>query len=149
VEEEEGMSGGWSIGTKDGYQSEGSRDMPGINGSTPSVGMSEYDKAIEALARILRSLGRHAFKLDQLSEKAIEKEFEGWAMHVLVGTPILLKVDKHMIRRYAVIGVHSSDLSMGIVNMKILCHQKSARPAECFLGIYQYRGTRGGRGLGD
>jgi diguanylate cyclase (GGDEF)-like protein len=36
----------------------------------------------------LRCLGRHAFELDHLSEEAIEKEFERWARHVLVGAQI-------------------------------------------------------------
>jgi len=48
----------------------------------------DYDKALEALARILRCLGRHAFELEELSEEAIEKAFERWAMHVLVGVSI-------------------------------------------------------------
>lgn len=53
------------------------------------VGVEDQEKALESLARVLRSLGRHAFALEQLSEEAIEKEFERWALHVLVGTPIM------------------------------------------------------------
>ncbi|MEE9231824.1 MAG: hypothetical protein V3U07_00070, partial [Nitrospirales bacterium] len=53
------------------------------------VGVEDQEKALESLARVLRSLGRHAFELEQLSEEAIEKEFERWALHVLVGTPIM------------------------------------------------------------
>jgi len=52
-----------------------------------TVEAEEHDKALESLARVLRCLGRHAFELEQLSEEAIEKEFERWAMHVLVGSP--------------------------------------------------------------
>ncbi|MDR4494578.1 MAG: diguanylate cyclase [Nitrospirales bacterium] len=47
---------------------------------------STADKALESLARILRVFGRHAFELEDLKAEAIEKEFERWAMHVLVGT---------------------------------------------------------------
>ena len=62
--------------------------FPGPNESHTTGESVEYDKVLEAMARILRSLGRHAFELDQLSEGAIEKEFERWAMHVLMGASI-------------------------------------------------------------
>jgi hypothetical protein len=45
-------------------------------------------KALESLGRILRCLGRHSFDLEDRSEEEIEKEFERWAMHVLVGVSI-------------------------------------------------------------
>jgi diguanylate cyclase len=80
-----GMSGIWTIGKKffsDGRESDHNKDMHGTSGSGA---LEEYDKAIETIARILRSLGRHAFKLEHLPEEDIEKEFERWAMHVLVG----------------------------------------------------------------
>jgi diguanylate cyclase (GGDEF)-like protein len=48
----------------------------------------DYDKALESLGRILRCLGRHSFDLEELSEEEIEKEFERWALHVLVGVSI-------------------------------------------------------------
>lgn len=48
----------------------------------------EGEKALESLARILRSLGRHSFDLEQMTQETIEKEFERWAMHVLVGSVI-------------------------------------------------------------
>jgi diguanylate cyclase len=35
---------------------------------------------------VLRALGRHAFELEEMSAEAVEKEFERWALHVLVGT---------------------------------------------------------------
>ena len=44
-----------------------------------------HDESLEPLARVLRCLGRHSIELEQLSEKEIEREFERWAMHVLVG----------------------------------------------------------------
>ncbi len=53
---------------------------------TPEV--EDYNKAVESLGRILRSLGRHSFELEERSEKEIEKDFERWAMHVLVGASI-------------------------------------------------------------
>ncbi len=53
-----------------------------------AVETEDAEKAIESLARVLRSLGRHSFDLEELSEEDIENEFERWAMHVLVGVPI-------------------------------------------------------------
>jgi diguanylate cyclase len=82
------MLGSWSIGKKDQPNDEGSRETPGANGSQAAGESVEYDKALESLARILRTLGRHAFELEEHSEEAIEKEFERWAMHVLVGAQI-------------------------------------------------------------
>jgi hypothetical protein len=75
----------WSIGRKDPNNDDGSRTIHGAKGSLPAGESVEFDKALESLAWILRSLGRHAFGLDELSEEAIEKKFEQWAMHVLVG----------------------------------------------------------------
>lgn len=85
------MLGSWSIGKKDQKQEnhdDEARKTPDANGLPDAEASVEYDKALESLARILRSLGRHAFELEQLSEEAIEKEFERWAMHVLVGAQI-------------------------------------------------------------
>ncbi|WP_447969250.1 diguanylate cyclase [Nitrospira sp. M1] len=48
----------------------------------------EHDHATpasEALAKILRALGRQSFDLDHVVAEDIEKNFERWAMHVLVG----------------------------------------------------------------
>lgn len=81
------MLGSWSIGKKD--QSDyGSQKVQDANGPRPAEESGESDKAVESLARVLRCLGRHAFELDQLSEKDIENEFERWARHVLVGAQI-------------------------------------------------------------
>ena len=62
--------------------------MHGTKGSLPAGESVEFDQALEALARILRSLGSHAFGLEEFSEEAIEKKFKQWAMHVLVGAQI-------------------------------------------------------------
>jgi hypothetical protein len=62
--------------------------MHGAKGSLPAGESVEFDQALEALARFLRSLGSHAFGLEEFSEEAIEKKFEQWAMHVLVGAQI-------------------------------------------------------------
>ena len=59
---------------------------PGSERSVEIPVNSQLDKALESLARILRVLGRQAFELEELSEETIEKDFERWAMHVLVGT---------------------------------------------------------------
>lgn len=77
----------WSIGIKDHNKDE-SRKTPGAKMSHAAGASIEFDNALEALARILRSLGRHAFELEQFSETDIEKEFERWAMHVLLGAQI-------------------------------------------------------------
>lgn len=58
------------------------------NGATGTTETEDYDKALESLGRILRCLGRHSFDLEELSEEEIEKQFERWAMHVLVGVAI-------------------------------------------------------------
>ncbi|WP_342349881.1 GGDEF domain-containing protein [uncultured Nitrospira sp.] len=81
------MLGSWSIGKKD-QSDNGSQKEQGANGSRPVGESGESDKAVESLARVLRCLGRHAFELHQLSEEEIEKEFERWARHVLVGAQI-------------------------------------------------------------
>jgi len=53
---------------------------------TPSP--KDSDLPSEALAKVLRILGRHSFDVDQVETETIEKEFEQWAMHVLVGSPV-------------------------------------------------------------
>lgn len=75
----------WSIGRKDPNMDDRPRSTHGAQESLAAEESAEFDKALESLARILRSLGRHAFALEELSEEAIEKEFEQWALHVLVG----------------------------------------------------------------
>ncbi|WNM63828.1 GGDEF domain-containing protein [Candidatus Nitrospira neomarina] len=82
------MLGSWSIGKKDHSHENRAPKEPVANGSGATEISEESDKAYESLARVLRCLGRHAFALDQLSEEDIEKEFERWARHVLVGTQI-------------------------------------------------------------
>lgn len=82
------MLGSWSIGKKDHPQENGTQKEPVANGSRATDISEESDKALESLARVLRCLGRHAFALDQLSEEEIEKEFERWARHVLVGAKV-------------------------------------------------------------
>ena len=44
------------------------------------------DAAAEAVAKILRTWGRHAFDLDKGDAESFTKEFERWARHVLLGT---------------------------------------------------------------
>lgn len=43
--------------------------------------------ALETVAALLRSLGRHAFDLDELPRAEIEERFEKWALRLLVGEP--------------------------------------------------------------
>ncbi len=81
------MFGSWSGGKaaqKDQTTVSPSK-TPASNGTTQS---KDFDQAIESLARVLRCLGRHSFELEQQTEKEIEKEFERWAMHVLVGATL-------------------------------------------------------------
>lgn len=82
------MLGSWSIGKKDHSNENRAPKEPVANGSRATDISEESDKALESLARVLRCLGRHAFALDQLSEEEIEKEFERWARHVLVGAKV-------------------------------------------------------------
>ncbi|HNP61365.1 MAG TPA: GGDEF domain-containing protein [Nitrospirales bacterium] len=81
------MLGSWSIGKKD-QSAHGSQKEQDAIESRPTGELGESDKAAETLARVLRCLGRHAIELDHLSEEEIEKEFERWARHVLVGAQI-------------------------------------------------------------
>jgi len=53
---------------------------------TPSS--QDGDLPSEALAKVLRILGRHSFDVDQMETDTIKKEFERWAMHVLVGSSV-------------------------------------------------------------
>ncbi len=46
------------------------------------------DEVPAALAKVMRLLGRHSFDLDHLASEDIEKEFERWAMHILVGASV-------------------------------------------------------------
>ena len=62
--------------------------VPKTSESNGTTETEDYDKPLESLGRILRCLGRHSFDLEELSEEEIEKKFERWAMHVLVGVPI-------------------------------------------------------------
>lgn len=54
----------------------------------PPFAQPQTDEAFEALGRVLRSLGRHAFDIEQMDAKTIEKQFDRWAMHVLVGAAL-------------------------------------------------------------
>jgi diguanylate cyclase (GGDEF)-like protein len=63
-------------------------NVPKSSKANGTAETEDFDKAIESLARILRCLGRHSFDLEERSEDDIEKEFERWAMHVLVGMSI-------------------------------------------------------------
>ncbi len=66
--------------------------MTSNNGSVneqPAASRQEQgEQGTEALAKVMRVLGRHSFDLDHLEAKDIEKEFERWAMHVLVGSSV-------------------------------------------------------------
>ena len=81
------MLGSWSVGKTDqkGQEAMKVQKTSEPNGTTET---EDYDKALESLGRILRCLGRHSFDLEELSEEEIEKEFERWALHVLVGVSI-------------------------------------------------------------
>ena len=76
----------WTNGKKPSASDVSSTDSPSSSGSVSDPAEDQGEKALESLARILRVLGRHAFELEELSAEAVEKEFEQWAMHVLVGT---------------------------------------------------------------
>ncbi|MDH5427950.1 MAG: GGDEF domain-containing protein [Nitrospirota bacterium] len=81
------MIGSWSRAKSD----QKGPDTKDVTPSQEANGVTEaedYEKALESLGRILRCLGRHSFDLEERSEEEIEKEFERWAMHVLVGMSI-------------------------------------------------------------
>ena len=77
------MFGAWS-GGKTAQKGKETNSVP-PSSETNGAAEADFDKALESLARILRSLGRHSFDLEELTEEEIEKEFERRAMHVLVG----------------------------------------------------------------
>ena len=81
------MLGSWSGGKSD-QKGQKTMNVPKTNETNGTAGAEDDDKALEALGRILRCLGRHSFDLEERSEEEIEKEFERWAMHILVGVAI-------------------------------------------------------------
>ena len=81
------MLGSWSLEKHD--QKDGQKAMDSsVEEDYGNESQEDFEKSLQAIARILRSLGRHAFDLEQRSEEDIEHEFEQWAKHVLVGTPV-------------------------------------------------------------
>lgn len=81
------MLGSWS-GRKTDQKGQETMNVPKTNATNGTAEAEDDDKALESLGRILRCLGRHSFDLEERSEEEIEKEFERWAMHVLVGVAI-------------------------------------------------------------
>lgn len=81
------MLGSWS-GAKSGPKEQEILSVPPSQESHGMAEAEDHEKSLESLGRILRCLGRHSFELEERSEEEIEKEFERWAMHVLVGVSI-------------------------------------------------------------
>jgi len=77
----------WS-GTKSDQKGPEKMSVPQSQEANEMAEAEDHEKALESLGRILRCLGRHSFDLEERSEEEIEKEFERWAMHVLVGVSI-------------------------------------------------------------
>ena len=95
------MFGSWS-GEKTHKKGQEAKNVLKTSEPNGTGEKEDYDKALESLGRILRCLGRHSFDLEERSEEEIEKEFERWAMHVLVGVSIRDEdsdVEKGPIRR--------------------------------------------------
>jgi diguanylate cyclase (GGDEF)-like protein len=95
------MLGSWS-GRKTDQKGQETMNVPKTNKTNGTAKAEDDEKALESLGRILRCLGRHSFDLEERSEEEIEKEFERWAMHVLVGVAIRdedAEVEKGPIRR--------------------------------------------------
>jgi len=89
---------------REGTDQKGQKMMKGTTQSKTNgaAEVEDYEKAIESLGRILRCLGRHSFDLEERSEEEIEKAFERWALHVLVGAPLRdeeAKVEGESVRR--------------------------------------------------
>ncbi|MFA9562695.1 MAG: hypothetical protein ACERKU_10195, partial [Nitrospirota bacterium] len=81
------MLGSWS-GRKTDQKGQEMMNVPKTNKTNGTAKAEDDEKALESLGRILRCLGRHSFDLEEVSEEEIEKKFERWAMHVLVGMSI-------------------------------------------------------------
>ncbi len=81
------MFGSWTKGKAE-VKGQKVSNAPQSNESKEVAVTVDHDQALEPLARVLRSMGRHAFDLEELSEEEINKEFERWALHVLVGSSI-------------------------------------------------------------
>ncbi len=45
------------------------------------------DRAVDAIAEMLRTLGENAFDVGTIRAAEIGEQFEGWARHLLIGTP--------------------------------------------------------------
>jgi diguanylate cyclase len=85
----------WS-GQKDQQTPEGSA-IPSSKekGHSGDSSSKAKDSASEAVAKLLRTWGRHTFDLDNGDAETFEKEFERWARHVLLGTTTSDDPDAH------------------------------------------------------
>ena len=95
------MLGSWS-GGKTHKKGQEAMNVPKTSEPNGTTEKEDYDRALESLGRILRCLGRHSFDSEERSEEEIGKEFERWAMHVLVEGSIRdedSEVEKGPIRR--------------------------------------------------
>jgi hypothetical protein len=66
----------WSIGRKDPNMDDGPRNTAWRSRIPRRRGIGGVRQGVRIVGKDLRSLGRHAFALEELSEEAIEKEFE-------------------------------------------------------------------------
>ena len=69
------MFGSWTKG-KTNVTDQKIKSAPQASESSEAAAVVDHDQALEPLARVLRSMGRHAFDLEELSEEEINKEFE-------------------------------------------------------------------------
>lgn len=76
-------SGRQAQSSKEEGKASSSKKNENVERSSASKGQ---DSATEAVAKILRTFGRHSFDLDKGDAETFEKEFERWARHVLLGT---------------------------------------------------------------
>lgn len=81
------MFGSWAKGKTD-LKDQKVNSTPQVSAAKEAAVVVDHDQSLEPLVKVLRSMGRHAFDLEELSEEDIKKEFERWAMHVLVGASI-------------------------------------------------------------
>jgi|GEM_PF-719442 len=70
-----------------GSSSEGGSEPPRSRSSRPANALVEDPEvqAIESLAEVLRSMGRHSFDLDEVTSDDSKEAFEKWALRLLVG----------------------------------------------------------------
>ncbi len=64
-----------------------SEGSPGAGGGQAARDPIPADRALDLIAEMLRTLGQNAFDVGSMSADDVSELFEGWARHLLIGTP--------------------------------------------------------------